>query len=224
MDPIRIDVRGDLACFTMPEWKAERLSYPLITPSAARNIVQAICWKPAIRWIVKRIKLLKPIQFLTLKTNEIKKPISISKPQPIDIADIGNLRTQRVSTVLKDVAYEVEVEAALSRKGIADGENVNKFYAMLERRLRKGQFYAAPYLGMRDFTAFVSPANGHQPVDVDMDLGYMFYDRFYPEDAKWKDNPDDPKWSQVKSFFFPAKVVSGVMAVPSREEIMGEYA
>jgi hypothetical protein len=95
---------------------------------------------------------------------------------------------------------------------------------MLERRLKKGQQFSTPYLGLREFTADVSMANGHKPLKHNLDIGYMFYDRFYPEDAKWMDNPEDDKWSECKSFFFPAQMIDGVIEVPSRKEVMGEYA
>lgn len=218
---VRVLIEGDFACFS--EVKTNRKSYPIITPSAARNIIQAICWKPAIRWEIHRVLLLNPIQYMTVKRNEVKGVIPLSKPSPVNVSDPSR-RTQTVATILQNVAYVVEVEAVLTPKGLADGEQPQKFVAMLERRLKKGQHYSTPYLGLREFTANVSLANGQKPIDETRDLGEMFYDRFYPEDAKWKDDPQDKKWSDSKPFFFDARLVKGILTVPTREKLMGEYA
>lgn len=95
-------VKGDLACYTMPEAKAERMSYPVITPSSARAVVGAVFWKPEIRWVVQKIKLLKPVKYISIKTNEVGR---IADGEPVDVTEN---RIQRVSTILKDVAYEIE--------------------------------------------------------------------------------------------------------------------
>lgn len=221
---VRLEIRSDFACFTMPEWKVERMSYPIPTPSAARNIVQAIFWRPAIQWQVLRIKLLNPIQYMSIKTNELVKKISLKKCTPVDITRMGKDRTQRMSVILRDAAFEIEVEPVLTPKGIRDKEHPQKFINMLLQRVKKGQHFSTPYMGIREHTAYVSLANGSKPVDVNMDLGQMFFDRYYADDRRWKTDPNNEKWAHNIPFFFPAQIVSGVLEVPSRKAVMGEYA
>jgi len=212
-------LEGDYACFTMPEAKVERMSYPFITPSSARSVISAVFWRPAIRWVVRSIKILRPISYLNFRRNELKGKISGKNPVSIEDA-----RTQRISVILKNVSYEVDIEPILTPKGIADKEPLKKFTEMLKQRLKRGQHYSQPYLGCREFAAEVSLSDGQKPaLDINMDI-LMFYDRFYPEDAVFKKNLNDPKWKKTNNFFFQAKVKNGIVSVPSREEIMGVYA
>lgn len=217
---VKVKIEGDFACFS--EVKSNRKSYPIITPSAARNIIQAIVWKPEVQWHVRRLTVLKPVRFMSINRNEVKMGVSLSNPKPINVEDH---HTQVISTVLRDVAYVVEVEPMLTKKGVAAGFPPEKFAAMLERRLSKGQHFSVPYLGLREFSAMVSLASGdEQPIQETRDLGMMTFDRFYPEDADGRGDPSDPAWSKSKVFFYDAKMVDGVIDVPDRREVMGAYA
>ena len=202
MREITFEVSGPFACFTKPEF-SERMSYPIITPSAARNLTESIFWKPAIQWEIVRIRLLKPIQFITVKRNEIN---SYARKTPIDVTKTKN-RTQRVSVLLKDVSYEITVRALMLDKG----QDAEKFSSILERRIRKGQHFAMPYLGCREFTAFVKPSENASAVPLSADFGQMLFDQRYPKDDK-----ETPEY-----FLFSAQMERGVINVPSRKEIMG---
>ena len=138
---VRIKVTGDFACFTRPDLKVERMSYPCMTPSAARGILEAILWKPEFQWYLRRIIILNPIKFTSLKRNEIKKK---QGNDPIDITDMKN-RVQRNSIVLKDVAYIIEASVFADDALIDKTKNsehpitVMKYRTMFERRVQKGQ-------------------------------------------------------------------------------------
>lgn len=214
---VKVKVEGEFACFS--EVKANRKTYPVITPSAARNLVQAVFWKPEVQWEVRRISVLKPIRFITYMRNEVKVGVPISNPEPIDVSDY---HTQVVSTVLKDVAYVIEVSASLTEKGRASGQTIEKYLSILERRVIKGQHFSVPYLGLREFTAVVSLATGdEQPIAQTEDFHTMTFDRYYPEDAAGRGEGDE--WSKSRVFFYEARMVDGVIEVPSRRKVMKEY-
>lgn len=207
----RVRIRGELACFTRPEFKTERFSYEVITPSAARGILEAIFWKPAIQWQIRRILLLAPPRFVQIKRNEITKRASVDnalaaarRGSPLDyFADED--RAQRNTLALRDVDYAVEAEFRLtSRAGEAD--NVRKFDEMFRRRLAKGQFYMQPYLGCREFPAIVEYYTG-TPAPIEAatrELGYMLHDLRYG----LKGN---------EPVFFRARLNRGVVDVPQWE-------
>ena len=160
MNQIRLHIWGDYACFTRPEMKVERVSYDVITPSAARGILAAVHWKPAIRWVIDRIYVLKPIRFESVRRNELGGKISAGKVSGAmkrkSVADLYTLieddRQQRAATVLKDVAYVIEAHAVLTVKAGAD-ETVTKHIEMFKRRAKKGQCFQQPCLGVREFPA-----------------------------------------------------------------------
>lgn len=147
---IRLHIWGDYACFTRPEMKVERVSYDVITPSAARGILAAVHWKPAIRWVVDRIHVLKPIRFESVRRNELGSKISASKVsgamrrKSVEglyvLADDPSERQQRAATVLKDVAYVIEAHAVLTPQA-GEGETVAKHIEMFKRRAAKGQCF-----------------------------------------------------------------------------------
>jgi CRISPR-associated protein Cas5d len=204
----RVRIRGELACFTRPEFKTERVSYEVITPSAARGVLEAILWKPAIRWQIRRILLLSPPRFTQFKRNEVTARASVTNVRssmrsgaPLDyFADED--RAQRNSVVLRDVDYAVEAEFHMtSRQGPDD--NPRKFDEMFRRRLGKGQFHMPPYLGCREFPAVVEPYTGNPRAleGETRELGYMLYDLRY-----------GPKGNEP--VFFPARVERGVIEVP----------
>lgn len=157
---VRLLVWGDRACFTRPEMKVERVSYDVMTPSAARGILEAVHWKPAIRWRVDRIQVLRPIRFETLRRNEVggKLPTaSVVKAMKTRstralVKSVEDDRQQRAATILRDVAYVIEAHFDLTDKAGTD-DTAGKHLAVFDRRARKGQCFHMPYLGVREFPA-----------------------------------------------------------------------
>lgn len=163
-DTMTIHLRtwGDLACFTRPEMKVERVSYPVMTPSAARGLLEAILFRPQFRWRIRRIAVKKPIQFLSFRRNEVKSRLSARKPEPLNAEEN---RTQRNTLALRDVEYVIEASLRLTplanqprRKPLAGDEpdgkdSLVKYLAMFQRRAQKGQCFAQPCFGCREFPA-----------------------------------------------------------------------
>ena len=156
---IKIRVWGDYALFTRPEMKVERVSYDVITPSAARGIIEAVYWKPAIRWEIDKIHVLNEIQFTNIRRNEVSEKISTREAErrmkgatdPFFLVATEK-RQQRASMVLKNVHYIIEAHFEMTDRAEPD-ESEDKHYNMIIRRLRKGQHYHTPYLGTREFPA-----------------------------------------------------------------------
>ncbi len=207
---IALKVWGDFACFTRPEMKAERVSYDVMTPSAARGILEAILWKPAIRWIVTGIDVLKPIRWITVRRNEVGAVITVGNVKTAmktGVSDklylnVEEERQQRAGLFLRDVAYVIHARFEMTeRTGV--GDRPTKFREMFQRRAAKGQCFNQPYLGCREFAAHFSPATGEeQPCsDLDQDLGFMLHDL----DFKGKDT--NPR-------FFRAHMERGNLSVP----------
>lgn len=208
---IRLRVAGRWALFTRPEMKVERVSYDVMTPSAARGILEAIHWKPAIKWIVEEIHVLKPIRFQSIRRNEVgAKAPARAIGTAMKTGNLGGLaliiednRQQRASTVLVDVAYEICARFALTSKAGAD-DNEGKHLDTFNRRARKGQCFHQPCLGTREFPAqfeLIDPdAPLLQAIDETRDLGFMLYD------IDHAGNRD--------SMFFRATLDRGVMRVP----------
>jgi len=213
---IRLHVWGDYACFTRPEMKAERVSYDVITPSAARGILEAIHWKPAIRWIIDRIHVLNPIRFDNIRRNEVGGKIPAGnikkamKGEPIVLCqNIADDRQQRATLLLRDVAYIIEAHFELTAKGGAE-DTSEKHYNIVLRRARQGQFAHQPYLGCREFPAMFRLIEDNEPVppsaffgDGESDLGWMLLDIEY-------DNGMMPH-------FFRAAMKQGIIEVPPME-------
>src|SRR5215813_10489240 len=157
---IRLLVCGDYACFTRPEMKVERVSYDVMTPSAARGILEAIHWKPAIRWVIDKIYVLKPIRFESIRRNEVGSKISESNiRRAMNAGSVDGLalcvdedRQQRAATILKDVAYVIDAHFELTAKADND-ETEGKHLEMFRRRASKGQCFHQPCLGVREFPA-----------------------------------------------------------------------
>ncbi len=211
-----LEVAGAFACFTRPEMKVERVSYDVMTPSSARSIFEAILWKPAIRWRVHRIEVLKPIRWINLRRNEVSKVVSTENVKQAMKAGSGHLglyiedeRQQRAGYFLRDVAYRIHADLQL----LAGNEPVAKYTEMFARRASKGQCVNQPYLGCREFaadvrlvTADTAPA---APIAETRELGWMLHDVDFTHAA-------DPQ-----PRFFNAKMVSGVINVPPFEEARG---
>jgi len=207
----QVRIRGELACFTRPEFKTERISYEVITPSAARGILEAILWKPAIQWHVRRILLLAPSRFVQFKRNEVTKRASVANAQKAmrggDSVDYyaDEDRAQRNTLALRDVDYAVEAEFKMTaQQGAADSPR--KFDEMFRRRLEKGQFHMQPYLGCREFPAIVEPYFGSPPPlkSESLELGLMLHDLRYSARGN-------------QPVFFNAHLREGVIEVPEWE-------
>lgn len=203
-----LEVSGDFACFTRPEMKVERVSYDVITPSAARSVFEAILWKPAIRWEVRRIEVLNPIRWISVRRNEVKSKISVSNVKEAmngtrdELAMlIEDERTQRASLLLRDVAYRLHAD--LLPVGDDARANPAKYREMFQRRAEKGQCINQPYLGCREFAArfrlVTDPASEAPPLTESRDLGWMLYDMDFAA-------VDDPK-----PRFFRADLQNGVI-------------
>lgn len=174
---LAVKVAGDFACFTRPDLKVERMSYPCMTQSAARGILDCILWKPEFRWYVRRIKVLRPVSFASFKRNEIN---ARQGAVPVYVEE---RRAQRSSIVLRDVAYIIEASIWQDNP---DAKNPLKKYAeMFRRRVRRGQCFRRPYLGLREFSCeFMEPAADDRPIDDTIPIGSMFYDMHYGMDGK----------------------------------------
>ena len=208
MSRVRVKVTGDFACWTRPENKVERVSYECMTPSAARNILDAICWRPEMRWVVSRIEVLNPVVFHALRRNEVQSKASLDdlrrwmqEPggfQPL-VAGAGSAEvTQRNTLALRNVAYVIEAYPHVYQPN--QDNHPTKYISMLNRRVEKGQCFHRPSLGCREFAAEFEPASEHdRPLpSLNIDLGLMLYDVMFREDGNM-------------AVFFQAQVREGVL-------------
>jgi CRISPR-associated protein Cas5d len=223
-----LEVSGSFACFTRPEMKVERVSYDVITPSAARAVFDAILWKPAICWQVKKIEVLAPVKWISVRRNEVGKVASAGSGGIVIEKD----RQQRAGLFLRDVKYRLHAEFIfvppekrsqvlnsvpewlvdadeaedIKKPDIHKDETEAKYAAMFERRAKKGQYFHHPYLGCREFAADVCLIGTNEPsvlpIPETSDLGWMLYDLDFSE----------PK--NIKQMFFRAKLDNGVICVP----------
>ncbi len=179
---IKLKVWGNYACFTRPEMKVERVSYDVMTPSAARGILEAIYWKPAIRWVIDRIHVLNPIRFGNIRRNELSSRLALGTVKvamvdgcsPVEVL-IEKDRQQRASLVLREVAYVIEAHFGFPGE---EDHNPPKHKEIFERRASKGQCFHHPYLGCREFPAHFEPVEGIPPSSHKglKDLGWMLLD------------------------------------------------
>jgi CRISPR-associated protein Cas5d len=216
---IVIRVQGEYALFTRPEMKVERVSYDVITPSAARGIIEAVYWKPAIRWIIDKIHVLNEIVFTNIRRNEVSEKLSTSQAQwlmrgatePFYIAT-NEVRQQRAAMVLKDVDYVIEAHFEIVQEKAGPDDTVEKHYNIALRRLRKGQYFSAPCLGAREFGASVELIeDGEIPksnLSGSKDLGWMLYDLNFT-------NPSD-----IQPSFFKALMQDGVIDLSRADMVM----
>ncbi len=208
---ITIRVRGPYALFTRPEMKAERVSYDMITPSAARGIIEAVYWKPAIRWVIDKIHVLRKIEFTNIRRNEVSSKASVDnalqvmrgaqKPLYISVVDT---RQQRASMVLKDVDYIIEAHFEKVEHKWGERDTEEGHYNIILRRLRQGQYFHAPCLGTREFPAKVELIEDKDSIpkselNGERDLGWMLYDLDFS-------NPRD-----IRPLFFHAVLKDGVL-------------
>jgi CRISPR-associated protein Cas5d len=225
---------GDLACFTRPEMKVERVSYPVITPSAARGLLEAILYKPQFRWHIRRIAVKRPVRFLAFRRNEVKSRLSTRKPKPL-FADED--RTQRNTLALRDVEYVIHASmhltplAGLPRRKPEDDEDHGedtalKYLAMFQRRAEKGQCFTQPCFGCREFPAhfeLTDEAAMSVPLEINRDtnLGLMLYDVFHLDVAR-DQLPGKTETPQPRATFFNAALKSGVLTVPDWNEVKAQ--
>ena len=193
---ICLKVWGDYACFTRPEMKVERVSYDVITPSAARGLIESIYWKPAIRWEIDKIHVINPIKFTNILRNEVKDKIPIrnvlqaikGKDEPLfyESCDEKN-RQQRASLILKDVCYCIEAHFEMTEKA-GEEDDEKKHYNIALRRMKKGQFHHQPVFGTREFPAYFEYLEEPLKTNIQgpkvVDFGYMLYD------MKFKEGPE----------------------------------
>ncbi|MCC7261352.1 MAG: type I-C CRISPR-associated protein Cas5 [Candidatus Latescibacteria bacterium] len=208
---LRLRARGSLACFTRPELKVERVSYSVMTPSAARGLLEAVLWKPAIQWHIERIHVLNEIKFTAFRRNEVnakasrpsEKLVTNGGAAPIYFADED--RAQRNTVALRDVDYVIDAHFTLTKKAGPD-DNLTKFGEMFQRRVEKGQHFHQPYFGCREFVAEVLPPDNTPPsIPENTDLGLMLWDIVYGKD---RNTPT----------FFAARLENGILEVPDDPE------
>jgi CRISPR-associated protein Cas5d len=209
-----LEVCGDFACFTRPEMKVERVSYDVITPSAARAVFEAILWKPAVRWRVRKVEVLKPIRWMSLRRNEVGAVVPVGNVKSAMNKGSGDValyvedeRQQRAGLFLRDVAYRLHADLDVLPNAGANNPPA-KFWDMFERRAGKGQCINQPYLGCREFACDFRLVNSDEPampIHETRDLGWMLHDMDFA-------NPADPK-----PRFFRAALANGVMTVPDAE-------
>lgn len=210
-----LEVWGDFACFTRPEMKVERVSYDVMTPSAARAVFEAILWRPAMCWRIHRIEVLKPIRWLSLRRNEVGSVVPVGSVKEAMKSGAGRLalyveeeRQQRAGLLLRDVAYRIHASFALTESA-APAESEAKFAEMFRRRAQKGQCFHQPYLGCRElacgFRYVETQASEPAPIAEDRELGLMLYDL------------DFSNLAQPRPAFFRARLEKGSLAVPAWE-------
>lgn len=208
-----IELTGNFACFTRPEMKVERVSYDVMTPSAARACFEAILWKPAIRWHIRKIEILNPIRWINLRRNEVAGVVSTRNVETAMKSGTGDLglyiedeRQQRAGLFLRDVAYRVHADMEFKRDGDPAGSAM-KYQEMFERRAAKGQCVNQPYLGCREFAAWFrlisDPTAEPAAIDETRDLGFMLHDLDFTQ-------RHDPQ-----PRFFRAKIKSGAVEIPA---------
>ncbi|GIO68495.1 type I-C CRISPR-associated protein Cas5c [Paenibacillus sp. FSL M7-1455] len=211
---IKLRVWGDYACFTRPEMKVERVSYDVMTPSAARGILEALHWKPAIRWVIDRIHVKKPIRFESIRRNEVES-LASRKKKFINVSEERQLRS---SLVLRDVEYIIEGHFEMTdRKGEED--HPEKHYNIFLRRARKGQCFHQPYFGTREFPVHFELVEDEIEVKETVhpgivDLGYMLLDQTFILNSKGE-------VKEVIPHFFRAQMVDGIIEVPQLREVTG---
>lgn len=208
---VSVEVWGDYACFSRPEMKVERVSYDIITPSAARGLLEAILWHPGMRWVIDRIHVCAPIRFTNIRRNEVKDTVSARKARTVMekggelyLATPDSIQ-QRAAMVLRDVRYVIDAHFEMTSKA-SPTDNPGKFQEMMRRRLEKGQFYHQPCFGVREFPAHFKSCTQLPPcpeeLEGEKDLGWMLLDLDYTDSEN------------ITPHFFRAVLHDGVLEVP----------
>lgn len=213
--PTRLEVWGSHACFTRPEMKAERVSYDVMTPSAARGLLEAVYWHPGMRWVIDRIHVCAPIRWMNFRRNEVKATVSADRVRTVMNRGAGELWIatpeqiqQRATLLLRDVRYVIDAHFELVPEKAAPGDNAGKFQDIIRRRIERGQFYHQPCFGCREFPAQFKPCEALPPCPGELagerDLGYILWDMDYAA-------AETPQ-----PLFFRAVLRDGVLEVPAR--------
>lgn len=218
---IQLEVWGDYALFTRPEMKVERTSYDVMTPSAARGLIEAIYWHPGLKWCIDRIQICNPIRFTNIRRNEVKSTISARSASTVMDRGEGALYLstsediqQRAALLLQDVRYVISAHFEMTDRA-APGDNPGKFQDIVKRRINRGQCYHQPYFGCREFPAQFRLCEEIPPCPEELqgsrDLGWMLYDLDY----------SDPQ--NIQPRFFRGVLEDGVLTVPpwDSEEVRG---
>lgn len=209
---IRVEVWGDYALFSRPEMKVERVSYDVITPSAARGLLESIYWHPGLSWKIDRIYVCNPIRFTNIRRNEVKDIVSGSSVKSVMKSGKGEIYIatsesiqQRAAMVLKNVRYVIEAHFDMTDNAAAS-DNPGKFQDIMKRRLERGQFYNMPYMGTREFPAHFKPCGAIPECPDELkgtrDLGWMLLDMDYTDR------------SDIQPRFFRATMTDGAIDVP----------
>ena len=217
---VKVEVFGDYACFTRPEMKTERVSYDVMTPSAARGILDSIYFHPGLKWVIDRIYVCNPIRFTNIRRNEVKDTVSWRKVKSLMEKRDSELYLvtsesiqQRAALILKDVHYVIEAHFIMTDKA-ASSDNPGKFQDIMKRRLERGQFYSMPYFGTREFPAHFKNCENIPACPEELkgtrDLGWMLLDMDYSD----KEN--------IIPKFFRAEMKDGVINIPEIDS--GEVA
>ncbi|MGN0478653.1 MAG: type I-C CRISPR-associated protein Cas5c [Hominenteromicrobium sp.] len=213
---VQVEIWGDFACFCRPEMKVERVSYDVMTPSAARGILEAVFWHPGLKWHIDRIRVLAPIRFANIRRNEVdavasckKIKSAMEKGSALYIATPQAIQ-QRAAMVLTNVRYVIEAHFTMTDRA-APGDNPGKFQEMMRRRLDRGACFHTPSLGMREFPAYFRAWNGEGTVPEELrgrrELGWMLYDFDYSDPA------------DVRPMFFRAVLEDGVLELGDCEVV-----
>lgn len=221
--PLEVKVWGEFACFTRPEFGVERVSYEVMTPSAARGVLEAIFWKPEFRWLVREIEILKPIRHFSTLRNEMNNLQSDRSARGWESNGGGYFadedRAQRHTLCLRDVAYVIRAEMEMKPHST---DNPAKYRDQFRRRVKRGQCFNQPYLGTREFSAFFGPPDGDEKaVDITDDLGLMLFDVDFEPDANGNvshagHGPEGRTIvkANARPKFFQARLEGGILKVP----------
>lgn len=214
---VKVRVWGDLALFARPEMKVERCSYDIITPSAARGILEAIYWHPGMRWVIDKIYIRKPIQFTSIRRNEVKSKLMAGNV--LNVINGGDKSlyisskediVQRAAILLRDVEYVIEAHFEMTKQA-NESDNPGKFKDIIMRRLKRGECFHMPYFGCREFPANFELFEGTEILtvygDEVRDLGYMLYDFNYSDS------------NEIQPMFFRAVLKNGVLDVRDCEVV-----
>lgn len=218
---ISLEVWGDYACFTRLEMKTERVTFDVMTPSAARGLLESIYWHPGMRWVIDRIHVCSPIRFTNVRRNEVKSKLSAEKARRVMERGTGELYLvtsqdiqQRAALLLRDVRYVIDAHFDITAQAAA-GDNAGKFQDIIKRRIRRGQFYHQPYFGCREFPAQFKECETLPSCPEELrgvqELGYMLWDLDYSDEEN------------IVPLFFRATLRDGILEVPTRDsgEVLG---
>ncbi len=200
--PVRLQVSGAEAVFTRPEFTSERLSYPVMTPTAAIGLLSSVFWKPQIRWVVEQVDVLARGRWVNLRRNEVAVPITRDAVKQRYLDADSNVQ-QRMTTMLRDVRYRIHAQVWVHPD--ARDQDPAKWRDQFHRRVRRGQTFRTPFLGMRECHADIEQLDASPPIDWTEDLGIMLHSIEYDENSG-KENYD----------WFEARVENGVMRIPRR--------